>query len=87
MAPPFVMDLLDVPGIQADYDLSKLRYFVSGGATIPPGLFGRIKETLGCDLLRLYGQTEGFMSTINRPRDVIERLESTGRRRRRSSKR
>jgi acyl-coenzyme A synthetase/AMP-(fatty) acid ligase len=76
-ATPFVMDLLDVPGIKSDYDLSKLRYFVSGGATIPPGLFGRIKETLGCDLLRLYGQTEGFMCTINRPGDAVDRLEST----------
>jgi non-ribosomal peptide synthetase component E (peptide arylation enzyme) len=76
-ATPFVMDLLEVPGIQSDYDLSKLRYFVSGGATIPPGLFGRIKMTLGCDLLRLYGQTEGFMSTINRPGDTVDRLEST----------
>src|SRR5688500_6071140 len=34
-ATPFAQDLLDVDGIRTDYDLSRLRYFVSGGATIP----------------------------------------------------
>ena len=76
-ATPFVMDLLEVPGIESEYDLSSLKYFVSGGATIPPGLVARIANTLGCQLLRLYGQTEGFMCTINRPNDSVDRLETT----------
>lgn len=76
-ATPFVQDLLEVPRLANEYDFSKLRYFVSGGATIPAGLWSRVKDVIGCQLLRLYGQTEGFMSTINRPNDRLTRLENT----------
>ena len=76
-ATPFAQDLLELPGVRTDFDLSHLRYFVSGGATIPPGMWTRVRETLGCQLLRLYGQTEAFMTTINRPNDAVERLEQT----------
>jgi non-ribosomal peptide synthetase component E (peptide arylation enzyme) len=40
-------------------------------------MWTRVHETLGCQLLRLYGQTEAFMTTINRPNDAVERLEKT----------
>jgi acyl-coenzyme A synthetase/AMP-(fatty) acid ligase len=76
-ATPFAQDLLELPGARTDYNFSRLRYFVSGGATIPAGMWTRVHETLGCQLLRLYGQTEAFMTTINRPNDAIERLEQT----------
>lgn len=76
-ATPFAQDLLEVPGVKTDYDLRRLRYFVSGGATIPPGMWTRVRDTLGCQLLRLYGQTEAFMTTINRPNDAVDRLEQT----------
>ncbi|MCW2496852.1 AMP-binding protein [Jatrophihabitans sp.] len=63
-ATPFVLDLLELPDI-ASYDLSKLRYFVTGGATVTPGTATRVDEVLGSKLLRLYGQTEGFMATLS----------------------
>jgi acyl-CoA synthetase (AMP-forming)/AMP-acid ligase II len=75
-ATPFVLDMLNDQARQKS-DLSSLKYFVSGGASVAPGLAERVQADLGCDLLRLYGQTEGFMCTINRPGDSLERLEST----------
>jgi acyl-coenzyme A synthetase/AMP-(fatty) acid ligase len=76
-ATPFVRDLLNVPDISKKFDLSRLRYFVTGGAAIAPGTCGEIRDTLGCELLRLYGQTEGFMCSINRPFDTDEHHENT----------
>jgi non-ribosomal peptide synthetase component E (peptide arylation enzyme) len=35
-----------------------------------------MRETIGCTLLRLYGQTEAFMTTINRPDDPDEKLDA-----------
>jgi acyl-coenzyme A synthetase/AMP-(fatty) acid ligase len=67
-ATPFVLDLLGLPDIK-DYDFSGLRYFVTGGATVPPNTATRVNELLGCKLLRLYGQTEGFMITLSRVDD------------------
>jgi cyclohexanecarboxylate-CoA ligase/acyl-CoA synthetase len=72
-ATPFVVDLLSLDGI-ASYDLRRLRYFVTGGAAVSPGMATRVHEVLGCRLLRLYGQTEGFMATLSpvdaRPSEV-----------------
>lgn len=75
-ATPFVLDMLNGQARQRT-DLSPLKYFVSGGASVAPGLVERVEADLGCKLLRLYGQTEGFMCTINRPGDPLERLERT----------
>jgi non-ribosomal peptide synthetase component E (peptide arylation enzyme) len=63
-ATPFVTDLLGLPDLD-EFDLSRLRYFVTGGAAVPPGTATRVAGRLGCRLLRLYGQTEGFMTTLS----------------------
>jgi acyl-CoA synthetase (AMP-forming)/AMP-acid ligase II len=70
----FAQDLLELDGL-ADRDFS-LRFFVSGGAAIPPGFAAGIRDAMGCQLLRLYGQTEAFMTTINRPGDDDRLLDS-----------
>jgi acyl-CoA synthetase (AMP-forming)/AMP-acid ligase II len=69
----FAQDLLSLPRDQLAS--SSLRYFVSGGASVPPGFARALRDATGCTLLRLYGQTEGFMTTINRPEDPLERLD------------
>jgi acyl-CoA synthetase (AMP-forming)/AMP-acid ligase II len=71
----FAQDLLELDGID-QRDLSSLRWFVSGGASIPGGFAARMKDTIGCELLRLYGQTEAFMTTLNRPDDPPQMLDS-----------
>jgi acyl-CoA synthetase (AMP-forming)/AMP-acid ligase II len=71
----FAQDLLELDDL-AERDFSSLRFFVSGGAAIPPGFAAAIHEAMdGCSLLRLYGQTEAFMTTLNRPEDGPERLD------------
>jgi non-ribosomal peptide synthetase component E (peptide arylation enzyme) len=63
-ATPFVTDLLSLPNLD-EFDLSRLRYFVTGGTAVPPGTATRVRDRLSCRLLRLYGQTEGFMTTLS----------------------
>jgi cyclohexanecarboxylate-CoA ligase/acyl-CoA synthetase len=63
-ATPFVTDLVGLPDLDK-FDLSRLRYFVTGGAAVPPGTATRVADRLGCRLLRHYGQTEGFMTTLS----------------------
>jgi non-ribosomal peptide synthetase component E (peptide arylation enzyme) len=63
-ATPFVTDLLSLPDL-GKFDLSRLRYFVTGGAAVPSGTATRVWDRMGCRLLRLYGQTEGFMTTLS----------------------
>ena len=69
----FAQDLLELG--ETDPGAIALRYFVSGGATIPSGFVSRVREQLGCTLLRLYGQTEAFMTTLNRPEDGLDKLD------------
>lgn len=73
---PFVQDLVALPDIKS-YDLSALRYFVTGGAAIPTGTASRVADALGCQLLRLYGQTEGFMTTLSPAGDELAEIEQT----------
>jgi acyl-CoA synthetase (AMP-forming)/AMP-acid ligase II len=72
---PFAHDLLGAADL-ADVDMGSLRYFVTGGAGVPTGFVSLVKESVGCLLLRLYGQTEAFMTTLNRPEDSFETLET-----------
>jgi non-ribosomal peptide synthetase component E (peptide arylation enzyme) len=72
---PFAHDLLGAAEV-VDLDLSSLRYFVTGGASVPRGFVRLMNERVGCLLLRLYGQTEAFMTTLNRPSDSFETLET-----------
>jgi non-ribosomal peptide synthetase component E (peptide arylation enzyme) len=76
VAPTFVQDLLDASG-HADIDIRCLRYLSCGGAAPATSLHARAREELGCTLLRLYGQTEAFLSTHCLPSDPPEKLTST----------
>ena len=52
-------------------DLSSLRYCVSAGEALPPGMFHRWKERTGLDILDGIGSTEALhMFLSNRPGDV-----------------
>jgi acyl-CoA synthetase (AMP-forming)/AMP-acid ligase II len=71
----FAVDVLEDPSL-AETQLTSLRYFVSGGANVPDGFVARMKDAIGAQLLRLYGQTEAFMTTINRPDDSDDLLDA-----------
>ena len=76
-ATPFAHDLLGLRDLPT-YDLggNGLRYFVSGGVSIPSGFVTKLQQGTGAQLLRFYGQTEAFTTSVNRPEDPIEILES-----------
>jgi non-ribosomal peptide synthetase component E (peptide arylation enzyme) len=76
VAPTFVQDLLEAAR-EEQIDLSSLRYISCGGAAPATELYGRAREELGCELMRLYGQTEAFLSTHCLPGDPEEKLVST----------
>lgn len=75
-ATPFIKGILDCPQLN-DYDVSSFKYFVSGGAPIPSELVERSERTLGVKLLRVFGQSEAPLHTINLPDDPWEKLTTT----------
>jgi acyl-CoA synthetase (AMP-forming)/AMP-acid ligase II len=78
-ATPFLHDLRALgPGRRAD--LRSLRYFACAGAPIPREVTVGVRAELGIDVLRAYGMSEHFVSTICRPDDPEEkRLTTDGR--------
>lgn len=75
-ATPFIQGILDHPDL-AQRDVSSFRYFVSGGAPIPAELVQRLRDETGCLLLRVFGQSEAPLHTLNHPEDPWEKLYST----------
>jgi non-ribosomal peptide synthetase component E (peptide arylation enzyme) len=75
-ATPFIKGILDCPKL-ADYDVSSFKYFVSGGAPIPSELVERSESMLGVKLLRVFGQSEAPLHTLNLPDDPWEKLVTT----------
>lgn len=65
-ATPFIAAMLDVPDLDR-YDLSSFRYFVSGGARIPPRTVERARDEMKVTLLRGFGGAEAPLHTLNPP--------------------
>lgn len=72
-ATPFIAGMVEVEDL-SKYDLSSFKYFMSGGARIPTSLVERAKEEMGCWLLRVFGQAEAPLHTLNLPGDPWEKL-------------
>lgn len=60
-----------------DFDLSSYGILISAGAPMMKELKLEIIERFGCDLIELYGLTEG-MATILAPQDVVRKSASVG---------
>jgi fatty-acyl-CoA synthase len=78
LVPTMVLALLDHPD-RPRYDLSSLNFILTGAAAVPPSLVERVRETLSCELMITFGQTEasGTVSTTgvgDAPRDLAETL-------------
>lgn len=66
-ATPFLKELLDAAEA-ARARLPSLRYFVCGGASVPPALIRRASEVLShCRAFRVYGSTETPIITLGWP--------------------
>jgi acyl-CoA synthetase (AMP-forming)/AMP-acid ligase II len=58
-------------------DFSSLQAIMCCGSPLAPALKRRTRDTLGCELIELYGLTEGIVTTLA-PEDFDRKLESVG---------
>ncbi len=71
----FLTDMLSIAEQRA-VDLSSLRVFGCGGAPVPAGVVNAAADN-GINVLRLYGQTETEVATMNTPSCPLEKLINT----------
>lgn len=73
-ATPFLKELLDASE-RANSRLPSMRFFVCGGAAVPPQLIYRAGEVLEqCRAFRVYGSTEAPIITLGWPEDDARQL-------------
>lgn len=53
-------------------NLDSFRYFICGGAPIPPVVVEDAAEVLGAELIAVWGMTENMITTTTRPGDPVE---------------
>lgn len=76
-APAIFQALLDAPD-RSSYDLSSLRFSVTGAATVPVVLIERMQQEMGFDLvLTAFGMTECVVATMCRRGDSDELVAGT----------
>jgi long-chain acyl-CoA synthetase len=68
--------LMDLPDV-GTRDFGSLQAIMCCGSPLPPALKRRTRDTLGCELIELYGLTEGIVTTLA-PEDFDRKLESVG---------
>ncbi|GGZ13320.1 class I adenylate-forming enzyme family protein [Novosphingobium colocasiae] len=64
LVPTMILALLDHPDC-ARFDLSSIEVLLTGAAPVPPALFDRVAQRIGCRMMITFGQTEasGTVST------------------------
>jgi acyl-CoA synthetase (AMP-forming)/AMP-acid ligase II len=67
--PPAVLALINHPKLN-EYDLSSVRFLVSGAAPLPPEVGRQAREKLGCVVAQAYGMTEASPITHANPLDA-----------------
>jgi acyl-CoA synthetase (AMP-forming)/AMP-acid ligase II len=68
--------LLELPDLE-QRRLSSLQAIMCCGSPLPPDLKRATRDRLGCELVELYGLTEGIITTLA-PEDFDRRIESVG---------
>ncbi len=70
-ATAFAMDMIAAQRRQPR-DLSSFKYFICGGAPIPPTVVEDAADVLGAELIAVWGMTENMVVTTTRPGDPVE---------------
>jgi acyl-CoA synthetase (AMP-forming)/AMP-acid ligase II len=68
--------LLELPDL-GRHDLSSLQTIMCCGSPLPPALKRATRDAVDCELIELYGLTEGIITTLA-PEDFDRRIESVG---------
>ena len=69
VVPPAILALVNHPKL-GEYDLSSVRFLVSGAAPLPPEVGRQAQEKLGCTVMQAYGMTEASPVTHVNPLDA-----------------
>ena len=69
--------VLESPGF-ASGDYASLQTIMSCGSPLAPSIKRAVRDRLSCDLIELYGLTEGLVTTLA-PEDMEAKIESVGR--------
>jgi cyclohexanecarboxylate-CoA ligase len=75
-ATAFAMDMIAAQR-REERDLGSFRYFICGGAPIPPKVVEEAAEVLGAELVAVWGMTENMVVTTTRPGDPVELVSSS----------
>ena len=70
-ATAFAMDMIAGQRRKAR-NLESFKYFICGGAPIPPKVVEEAAEVLGAELVAVWGMTENMIVTTTRPSDPVE---------------
>jgi len=70
-ATAFAMDMVAAQR-RRTRDLSSFKFFICGGAAIPPKVVEEAAEFLGAQLIALWGMTENMVVTSTRPGDSVD---------------
>lgn len=70
-ATAFAMDMVAAQR-RKPRDLGTFRYFICGGAPIPPKVVEEAAEVLGAELIAVWGMTENMIVTTTRPGDPVD---------------
>ena len=70
-ATAFAMDMVAAQR-RHSRDLSSFKYFICGGAPIPPKVVEEAADVLGTELIAVWGMTENMVVTTTRPGDTVE---------------
>ena len=75
-APPHVIHLANSPKLP-EADTASVKVFIYAGAPVPSAVLQRLQEDGGITVGAMFGWSEGFVATANRPDDPIEAVSST----------
>ena len=70
-ATAFAMDMIAAQR-RKPRNLDSFRFFICGGAPIPPKVVEEAAEVLGAELIAVWGMTENMVVTTTRPGDPVE---------------
>ncbi len=56
--PTLFASMLQVPDAHAKYDLSSIRFSVSGGETLPPAIYHEWRQRMGHEIVEIFGSSE-----------------------------
>ncbi|MFC7395216.1 class I adenylate-forming enzyme family protein [Scopulibacillus cellulosilyticus] len=75
-APPHVIHIANASNLKSS-DTSSVRVFIYAGAPVPSTVLQRLQTDGGIKVGGMFGWSEGFVATANRPDDPIEAVSNT----------